>query len=171
MIQKPKSNTPDLNYATFIELAPGNDLIESLFLTKERTLELIDQIDSKLSDYQYEKDKWTIKQVLKHISDTERIHAYRALRFSRGDQTDLPGFNENEYAQVDNSIHLSLEQIKNEFIAVRNATIELYKNLNLNSIDTIGTGNKMEFTPRKIGWIISGHNTHHCTIIKERYLS
>jgi len=170
MIEKPKNINPELYFSPFLLIAKGDDLIESLIISKNEIIDLIDEIDDSLSDYRYEKNKWTIKQVLKHICDSERVHSYRALRFSKNDKTDLPGYNENEYAKVDNSRNLNLDQIKNEFIAVRNSTIELFKSLNLNSLDNIGTGNKQELTARIVGWKISGHSTHHCNIIKERYL-
>lgn len=170
MIEKPKNINPELYFSPFLQVAKGNDLIESLIISKNEIVDLINGIDNSFSDYKYEKDKWTIKQVLKHICDSERVHSYRALRFSKNDRTDLPGYDENEYAKVDNSENLNLEQIKNEFIAVRNSTIELFKSLNLNTIDYIGTGNKQELSPRIIGWKISGHSTHHMNIIKERYI-
>jgi uncharacterized damage-inducible protein DinB len=170
MIEKPKNIDPELYFSPFLLIAKGNDLIESLTISKNEIIDLINGIDNAMSNYKYEENKWTIKQVLKHICDSERVHSYRALRFSKNDKTDLPGFDENEYAKVDNSENLNLEQIKNEFIAVRNSTIELFKSLNLDSLDYIGTGNKQELTPRIVGWKISGHSTHHCKIIKERYL-
>ena len=170
MIEKPKDIDPKLYFSPFLLIAKGNDLIESLMISKNEVIDLINRIDNSLSDYKYGKDKWTIKQVFKHICDSERVHSYRALRFSKNDKTDLPGYDENEYAKVDNTENLNLRQIKDEFIAVRNSTIELFKSLDLNSLDNIGTGNKQELTPRIVGWKISGHSTHHCKIIKERYL-
>lgn len=170
MIEKPKNIDPELYFSPFLLIAKGNDLIESLTISKNEIIDLINGIDNSMSNYKYEENKWTIKQVLKHICDSERVHSYRALRFSKNDKTDLPGFDENEYAKIDNSENLNLEQIKNEFIAVRNSTIELFKSLSLDSLDYIGTGNKQELTPRIVGWKISGHSTHHCKIIKERYL-
>lgn len=169
MIKKPKDINPELYFSPFLLIAKGDELIESLIISKNELIDLIEEIDESMSNFRYEENKWTVKQVLKHICDSERVHSYRALRFSKNDKTDLPGYNENEYAEVDNSNNLNIEQIKNEFIAVRNATIELFKNLNLNSLDYIGTGNKQELTPRIIGWKISGHSTHHCNIIREKY--
>ena len=170
MIKKPKDINPELYFSPFLLIAKGTDLIESLSISKKELLDLVNGIDNSLADYKYEESKWTIKQVLKHICDSERVHSYRALRFSKNDKTDLPGFDENEYAKIDNSENLDLEQIKNEFIFVRNSTIELFKSLNSKAIDYIGTGNKQELTPRIIGWKISGHPTHHLNIIKKRYL-
>lgn len=170
MIEKPNNN-PELYFSPYLLIAKGHDLIESLTISKNEIVDLINEIDDSMADYKYAKDKWTIKQVLKHICDSERVDSYRALRFSKNDKTDLPGYDENEYAKVDNSHNLSLDQIKHEFIAVRNSTIELFKSLNPDSLDYIGTGNNQKFTPRIVGWKISGHSTHHYKIIKERYLT
>ncbi len=170
MINKPVGLNPKLYYIPFISSAKGEDLIKSLEISMAQIIDLIDGIDDAVGNYAYQDSKWSIKQVLKHISDSERVHAYRALRFGRNDKTDLPGFEENDYAQTDNSKNLSLIEIKDEFIAVRNATIQLFKTLNKASLDYVGTGNGLELTPRIIGWIISGHATHHHNVIKERYL-
>lgn len=171
MIKKPINVNPDLYFSSFIEMAKGDDLIESLKTSKQDIIDLIDGIDDEKSNYKYQENKWTIKQVLKHICDSERVHTYRALRFSRKDKTDLPGFNENEYTSLDNSENLTLNQIKDEFISVRNATITFFTNMSFNAFDNIGTGNKIALTPRIIGWKISGHSSHHCNVIKERYLA
>jgi uncharacterized damage-inducible protein DinB len=171
MIKKPINVNPDLYFASFIEMAKGDDLIESLKTSKQDIIDLIDGIDDEKSNHKYQEDKWTIKQVLKHICDSERVHTYRALRFSRKDKTDLPGFNENEYTSLDNSENLTLNQIRDEFISVRNATITFFTNMSFNAFDNIGTGNKIALTPRIIGWKISGHSSHHCNVIKERYLA
>jgi uncharacterized damage-inducible protein DinB len=171
MIEKPKNINPELYFSPFLLIAKGNDLIESLIISKNEVIDLINGIDTSMADYKYEKGKWSVKQVLKHICDSERIHSYRALRFSKNDITELPGYDENDYADMDNSENLNIDQIKNEFIAVRSSTIELFKSLNVHSFDYVGTGNKQELTPRIIGWKISGHSTHHCKIIKERYLN
>lgn len=171
MIKKPINVNPDLYFSSFIEMAKGDDLIESLKTSKQDIIDLIDGIDDEKSNYKYQENKWTIKQVLKHICDSERVHTYRALRFSRKDKTDLPGFNENEYTSLDNSENLTLNQIRDEFISVRNATITFFTNMSFNAFDNIGTGNKIALTPRIIGWKISGHSSHHCNVIKERYLA
>lgn len=170
MIEKPKNINPKLYFAPFLLIAKGKDLIESLTISKNEVLELINKIDETTANYKYEENKWTVKQVLKHICDSERVHSYRALRFSKNDKTDLPGYDENKYAEVDNSKNLSVNQIKNEFIAIRNSTIELFRSLNSNTLDYIGTGNKQQLTARIVGWKISGHSTHHCNVIRERYL-
>jgi hypothetical protein len=171
MISKPIFKDQTHTYSRIIESAIENDLLDSLEKTKELTLKLIDEIPKEMGEYKYEVGKWTIKQLFKHISDSERIHSYRALRFARKDVTPLPSFNEDFYALSDNTEQLSLLEIKNEFLAIRNSTIQLYKTLDNRTLDYKGTANNIVFTPRIIGWVISGHNTHHCNVIESKYLN
>ena len=171
MIEKPKNLEPTFYYTPYIQAAEGKGLIESLWMSKSELAFLIDGLDDQMSNFKYAEGKWTIKQVLQHVCDCERIFSYRALRFSRRDKTVLPGFEENDYAQNDNSETLDLRDIKDEFIAVRQASITLFKYMDPESLDFLGNANGLELTPRALGWIISGHTIHHCKIIKERYLS
>ena len=170
MIEKPVF--PDLNhfYIPIVSNAIEKDLIQSLELSCRNTELLIDSIPSTLGNYKYEKGKWTVKQVLKHISDSERVHSYRALTIARRDKTKLPSFDEDLFAISDNSENLSLQMIKEEFLSVRKSTIELFKTLSPESLDFEGFGNNMIFTPRIIGWLISGHNSHHCSVLESKYL-
>jgi hypothetical protein len=170
MILKPKFTDPNHFYIPLVSSAIETDLIKSLDESCRKTQLLIQDIPKDLENYKYQDGKWTIKQIIKHISDSERVHSYRALTIARKDLTSLPSFDEDFFAIADNSENLSLSNIKDEFVAVRKSTIELYKTLSQNSLDFEGTGNAMVFTPRIIGWLISGHNTHHCSIIKSRYL-
>ncbi len=171
MIGKPREISEDHYYAGLINNVAENDLIKSLKTSQENTVALIEKIPENKANFKYADGKWTIKQVLKHISDSERVHSYRALTIARKDTTALPPFDEDFFALSDNSNELSLHEIKNEFVAVRESTIQLFKTLNKDVLDFEGTGNNMMVTPRIIGWLISGHNSHHCKIIEERYLS
>jgi uncharacterized damage-inducible protein DinB len=171
MITKPTDFDPGNYFAPYIANAPGSDLIESLTESMHQTLLLFEAIPENQGSFSYGDGKWTIKQVFKHIADCERILSYRALRFARHDKTDLSGFDEDSYAEYDNTAKLSLESIKNDYLAVRLATIELYKSLNLESIDFSGTGNGKESSARIMGWVISGHDRHHCNVITDRYLT
>jgi hypothetical protein len=171
MITKPTDFDPTNYFAPYIKNAPGSDLIESLTESMHQTLILFDSISENKGGFSYEDGKWTIKQVFKHITDCERILSYRALRFARNDKTDLSGFNQDSYSEHDNTANLSLDSIKNDYLAVRLATIELYRSLNTESLDFSGTGNGKESSARITGWIISGHNQHHCNVINDRYLT
>lgn len=170
MIYKPAQLDKGYAYKLIIESAVGEDLLGSLEASKIVTVALIDNINENKGSYKYAADKWTIKQVLKHISDSERVHSYRALTIARNDKTELPPFDEDFYALSDNTEELSLLEIKKEFVAVRNSTISLFRTLNKKVLDYEGIGNNLVFTPRIIGWVISGHNFHHCNVIEDKYL-
>ena len=171
MISKPEFKDNNNFYVEFASIAVDTDLIKSLELSGNRTELLIDSVPHHLEDYKYQDGKWTIKQVIKHIVDTERIFSYRALAISKKDKKSRQSFNENFSALSDNSKNLSLKEIKEEFVAVRKSTIELFKTLSSDSLDFEETEKNMLFTPRIIGWLVSGHNTHHCSVIQSRYLT
>jgi len=170
MIEKPIFSDPNHFYIPIVSNAIEKDLIKSLEQSCRNTESLIESISKGLENHKYQEDKWTIKQVIKHISDSERVHSYRALTIARKDKTSLPSFDDKFFALSDNCENLSLKVIKEEFIAVRKSTIELFKTLSQESLDFEGTGNNMVFTPRIIGWLISGHNSHHCSVIESKYL-
>jgi hypothetical protein len=170
MIEKPIFSDPNHFYIPVVANAIEQGLIKSLKQSCRNTELLIESIPQALESSKYQTDKWTIKQVIKHISDSERVHSYRALTIARKDKTVLPPFDEDLFALSDNSGNLSLEAIKEEFLSVRNSTIELFKTLSQESLDFEGIGNNMIFTPRIIGWLISGHNSHHCSVIESKYL-
>ena len=170
MINRPTNLNSDFYFVAYINKAAGDDLMRSLSEIGNITLRLIEDLTEEQGDFAYAEKKWTLKQVIRHITDSERVFAYRALRFSRKDSTPLPGYDENDYAELDNSGNLSLKQIKDEFIQVREATMALYSTMDVSVLDFEGIASELPITPRMIGWTISGHNTHHLAIIRERYL-
>jgi uncharacterized damage-inducible protein DinB len=120
--------------------------------------------------FKYAEGKWTIKEVLVHIIDDERIYAYRALRFARNDKTELPGFEQDPYAYYSYANQRTAESIVEEYEAVRLSTIALFNNLSDDAIARSGVANKNEVTVRALGYHIAGHELHHLNIIKTRYL-
>ncbi|MDR0801166.1 DinB family protein [Fluviicola sp.] len=147
-----------------------DDLILALEQDLERTTAFIKGLPENKSDFQYADDKWTVKGVLLHIIETERIFQYRALRFSRKDKTPVEGFDEGWYAQHNNTDQRTLNDLKEEFSDVRKATLSLFKGMTASMLDETGMANNSTNTARNLGWIIAGHGIHHCNIIKERYL-
>ena len=121
-------------------------------------------------EYRYAEGKWTVKEIIQHIIDTERIFAYRALRVARNDKTALPGFEENDYALTGNANARTLESLLAEYKAVRQATIALFNSFSDDMLKHIGTASNSPISARAIGFIIIGHEAHHCNVIKERYL-
>lgn len=146
------------------------DLLLALEKDFNETANFIASLPESKADFQYADDKWTLKGVILHFIETERIFQYRALRFSRKDKTPLDGFDEGWYSQHNNTDQRTLEDLHSEFIEVRKASISLFKGMTASMLDSIGTANNSPNTPRNLGWIMVGHVIHHCNIIKERYL-
>ncbi len=147
------------------------DLLIQLKDSLEKTKEFVNSLSEKELNFRYAPDKWSIKEVLVHIVDDERIYGYRALAFSRNDKTDLPGFEENEYTQYADTDKRSLENIMNEYTAVRMATVALFDGFSDQALLRIGTANNNKTSVRALGYHILGHELHHINIIKERYLT
>ena len=170
MISKPNLTDVPAYYRAYLDLIKENDLLPFLKNRTEETLKLIGSIPPEKTEYRYASGKWTVKEVFSHIIDTERILAYRALRFSRKDATELSGFDENAYAPNSNTGNRSLQEIASEYTAVRSASIFLFSYMTPEMLDFKGKANKASNTARGLGWMIAGHDVHHCGVIRERYL-
>ena len=120
--------------------------------------------------YSYAEGKWTIKELVQHIIDAERVLSYRALRFSRNDTTNLSGFDEDWYVANSNGNERNFKDMLQEFIHVRNSTILLFKSFKPEMLLINGTASNSDMSVRALGFIIAGHQTHHLKIIKEKYL-
>lgn len=147
-----------------------NNLLQSLRDDQQATVDFILSIPEDKADFQYADGKWSVKSVIQHIIDTERILLTRALRLARKDATPLPGFDEDRYAEAAPTDSRSLESLAKEFETVRETGIMLYANMNDSMADFVGSANNNPITARNIGWFIIGHNMHHRGIIAERYL-
>ena len=170
-IEKPKEGEFPQYAIIYIGLLPDDGLLlkhlqDNFIAIKELILSLPEE---KLL-YRYAKDKWTIKEILVHIIDDERIYAYRALRFARGDKTELPGFDQDDYALSSRANERSIENIFEEYEAVRSATIALFNGLPKDSFMRRGIANRNKATVRALAYHIAGHELHHINIIKEKYL-
>ncbi len=170
MITRPTQLNNDFYYTAYIKVASGEELMQALRDIGNQTLKIFNQLSEEQSRFAYAEGKWTIKQVLRHITDAERVFAYRALRFSRKDGTALPGFEEDDYAASDNSHHLRLKSIIEEYIDVRKSTMMLFSTMPKDGLDFEGTASGLPMTPRIIGWTMVGHNAHHLSVLQERYL-
>ncbi len=122
-----------------------------------------------LGDKVYAPGKWNVKDIIQHIIDAERVFAYRAMRISRADTTPLPGFDENAYAENTTAATRTLEDLLNEFDAVRTSTIILFKSFSNDMLQREGTASGKTITPLAIGFTIAGHAIHHVNVLKERY--
>lgn len=131
---------------------------------------LLRTVPEDKGEYRYEHGKWSIKELICHMMDAERIFAYRALRFARNDSTELPGFEENDYAPEANAHSRTLKQLMNEAEALRKTTLDLFSSFTPEMLQRKGSANKSVVSVINIGYIIAGHETHHRNILNERYL-
>lgn len=157
-------------YKKYVKLVEEPDLLQALRISGHRTSELIASIPEAKQDYRYEAGKWSIRELLCHMIDAERIFAYRALRFARNDSTALHGWEENDYAPLANAEGRSLRQIAYEMDHLRTSTIDLYESFTDEMLHRKGTANNSEMSVMALGFVITGHEMHHRKILLERYL-
>jgi hypothetical protein len=131
---------------------------------------VIKHFDEETANYAYAEEKWTVKEVIGHLLDTERVLAYRAMCIARGETKNLPGFDENKYVKAANFNRRNLSDLMNEYINQRNSTISLFRSFNDEIIDRIGIANDHEITVRAIIFIVTAHEKHHIEILEKRYL-
>ena len=154
----------------YISLVKEKNVLNALAESHLETLKLIESIPPNHENYSYSEGKWTIKEVLIHCMDTERIFCTRALSFARGETQPSQSFDENKYATNSEANLRLLSDIKEEWINLRTSTISLFKNFSSNKLFSKGIMPAGELTVNEIGIAISGHSLHHLFIIKERYL-
>ena len=170
-----KSNQLPINeyadfYKSYIHVLEDVELIEELEICLHEFIKFVQNIPMDKFDYRYEVGKWTIKEIIQHLIDSERIFSYRALRISRDDKTPLPGFNENDYVDNSNGNDRNLQGLLTELAVVRQATLSLFNSFSQEQLTKIGIASNHEVSVRAIGFIIIGHQKHHQKIFAERYL-
>ncbi len=162
-----------IEYANFFEPYMSKvgevDLIEELEISVHRLIKFVQNIPMDKFDYVYAEGKWTIKDILQHIIDAERIFSYRALRIARRDKTPLPGFDEDDYATIANGSKRTIIDLLTELAVVRQATLSLFKTFSDDDLMQIGIASNNPISVRAIGFIIIGHQNHHQQIFNERY--
>jgi hypothetical protein len=157
-------------YGTYIDQVPEADVLALLARQIDDTVTLLRAVPRARWTHRYAPGKWSVSEVVGHLADTERIFAYRALRFARNDPTPLPGFDENQYVPPANFDARSLTDLADDLRTVRMASLALFRGLDDAALARRGTANKVEITVRAIPWIIAGHERHHVKVLKERYL-
>lgn len=157
--------------ATYIQALENVELFEELEISLHDFIKFVQNIPLDKFDYSYAEGKWTIKEIIQHIIDTERIFSYRALRISRNDKTPLPGFEENDYADNTDAKSRSIQDLLTEFSAVRHSNLLMFKSFSDEQLRRIGTASNHEISVRAIGFILLGHLKHHQRVFAERYLN
>ncbi len=145
-------------------------LIEELEVSLHNLIHFVREIPMDKFEYRYAEGKWTIKDILQHIIDAERIFAYRALRFSRNDKTELPGYDQDEYVPGAAADRRSIQDLLTEFSLVRQSNIALFKSFRPEDMMKTGVASGYTLSVRALGFVMIGHQNHHIKIFKERYL-
>lgn len=167
---RPKASEYSPYYATYINLVSDGNIIHILERQIQETNHLLKEISDNKGLFRYAPSKWSIKEVIGHIADTERIMAYRLLSIARGEKAELPGYNDEMYVLKAAFDKQSMQDLLENFIVVRQSTVHLFKSLDKDIWLQRGNANKSEVTVRALAYIIAGHELHHLHIIKERYL-
>ena len=167
---RPKADEHLPYYSLYIDRVPDGDIIDMLEKQTPEMLSFLRAIPESRVDFRYAPGKWSIRQMIGHLGDGERVFQYRAFRFSRADATPVPGFDENHY--VDNAPfeHIATKDLIDELENLRGATLQMLKGMDADAMSRRGTANGAEVSVRAIAWIICGHVSHHMQILRERYL-
>lgn len=170
MISKPEPGEYSEFNATYVNLIGDQDVLNLLVESKKNTHMMFSNIPVHKEEYAYEEGKWTIKEVVSHMIDTERIFAYRLLAISRGEKQPLPGFEQDDYVKSSFANRRVLDELADEFRTVRETTLYLVQNLNEEQLKTMGTASNHPISARALVYMIAGHEQHHIRVLKERYL-
>ena len=168
--KRPQSNEYAPYYGKYVMLVPEGNFLEILEKQLQEMNQLLGPLTEQQADFRYAPGKWSIKETLGHINDAERIFAVRILRIARGDQTPLPGFEQDDYVKASNASSRKLSDLLEEFAAIRRATIALIRSLDDASWLRHGNASGKDISVLAIAFIIAGHALHHHKIFAEKYL-
>ena len=169
-MHRPHENEYGTFYKNYVALAIGNNIDEVISIHSKKINDFYNNLPQAKADYAYASGKWTIKDLLQHLIDAERIFVYRATRFARKDNQNLLGFEENDYAKNANAAKRTLQSLKGELSSLRESTNLFLQNLDEEQLHQTGTANNHSISVNAIAFIIFGHLLHHKNIIEERYL-
>ena len=169
-LQRPIETEYSDDAAGYVALVPENDVLKVLKEQVEIVREIISSIPVEQELFRYAPEKWSIREMVGHLNDGERVFGFRAFTFARGDAAALPGFDENEYVQQSNSEQTQLQNLLAEFIALRQSNMMMLEQLKEEDWERVGVASENPVTVRAIVWIMAGHVRHHLNILTERYL-
>lgn len=156
--------------AGYVAGVPDGDIFEILSRQRVEFPEFLRSFGEARGGYRYAPGKWSIKEMVGHVNDTERVFAYRALRFARGDETPLPSFEQDDYVRTANFDARSVASLADEFSHLRAGTLDLYYHLNADALGRRGTASGFVVSVRAMAFVIAGHVAHHDRVLRERYL-
>src|SRR3990170_6859502 len=169
-MRRPDLSTVPSFHKRYVEHVMEYDVLEALKISGRETIAFVRLIPEEKGEHRYAPGKWSIKELLCHMMDTERIMAYRALRFARNDKTQIHGFEENDYAPEANAHGRTISRIADEMERLRLTSLDLFSSFTPEMLNRTGIANNYEFSVLNLGYIISGHESHHRKILVERYL-
>jgi len=171
-IPRPQTADYPLYYHTYVDQLPEQgDVLDLLEIQATELQNLLGNLDDARAEQAYAEGKWTIKELLQHMLDSERIFAYRALCIARGESASLPGFDENMYAESSNANVRSLNDMLEEYNLARKSNLYLFRGFTDEVLENVGTANNKEIKLSALIHVIAGHELHHINILKTRYLS
>ena len=169
-IPRPQPQEYSSYAAGYVALVPRQDVLAALTNQLPETVALLSILSEEDGDLRYAPGKWSVKEVVGHVCDTERIFAYRALRISRNDPTPLAGFEQDDYVRGGPFAHCRLSDLVEEFTHIRRASLSLFRSLDETAWLRRGVANQNEVSVRAIAYIIAGHELHHRRVLQEKYL-
>lgn len=158
-------------FKTYIDKVEGEDVLSLMKKVHADTQQLLQTIPVDQEDFAYAEGKWTIKELILHLCDCERVFQYRAVSFARGDETGLPGFDHDNWVVNSNAAKRSLSEIANEYRTIRNASISLFESFDEEQLSQSGLANGNKVTVRALAFILVGHELHHRNVLQERYIA
>ncbi|MFC0211717.1 DinB family protein [Paenibacillus chartarius] len=170
MAGKPKQGDYAPHFEAYIGLAAEGDLKGQLLQQERDTIEVFAKLSDEQGEFRYAADKWSLKEVLGHMTDTERVMTYRLLRIARGDTTPLPGFDENLFVANTDFGRRTITELLEEFRAVRAATLALLGGVTAEELERSGTVSGNRITAHALAYVAAGHALHHLNIVRDRYL-
>lgn len=167
---RPADSEYNRYFQPYVEEVPDGDLLLTLEQQRDSTAAVLAGISDARAGFRYAEGKWSVREVVGHVADAERVFAYRALRFARGDSTDLPGFDENAWMPESGFDARTLADVAAELRAVRESTLALFRSIRAEAWPRSGRASGHPVSARALAWILAGHERHHMRILAERYL-
>jgi hypothetical protein len=169
MSNRPAATEYGSNLKDYIDLVAEEDIVPALEKQGRETASMLRRIDKEKAAHRYAPDKWSVKELVQHFIDTERIYTFRALSIARGETRSLPGFDEKTYGAASDAERRSMGDLADEYEAVRRATTMLFRSFSPENFNRVGTANDKQVSVRALAYATVGHERHHLRVLRERY--
>ena len=168
-VGKPTPGEFAASFERYVGLITEPDVVNVMARQVKELMDLLSHLTDEQAGYRYEPNKWTVREVVGHLVDSERVFGYRAMCFARGEKAPLPAFDENEYAANSGADAIPLDELLDEFTDLRESNIAMFRHLPAEAWQRVGTSNSKPLSVRAVAYIIPGHVRHHMGVLKERY--